>query len=90
MDNDATFDKLRSKHPAAPADRDGAADQSITTAMQVTADDVRKAIRTFPAGSSGGPDGLRPQHVLDMIMNGKCHPAVTPILFGGNLVALEK
>ena len=110
MDNDATFDKLLRKHPAAPADKGSGADPSTTTAMQVTADDVRKAIRSFPAGSSGGPDGLRPQHVLDMIMNkesgeqlltsitsfvntvlnGKCHTAVTPILFGGNLVALEK
>lgn len=24
-------------------------------------------IRTFPTGSSGGPDGLRPQHILEMV-----------------------
>ena len=110
IDNEVTFDKLVRKHPAAPRDRRVAADPALTTAMQVTDAEVNKAIRSFPAGSSGGPDGLRPQHILDMITNkesgtqllasitlfvntllsGRCHPAVTPILFGGNLVALEK
>ena len=28
---------------------------------------VRSAILSFPAGSSGGPDGLRPQHLKDML-----------------------
>ena len=27
---------------------------------------MRKHIRSFPAGSSGGADGLRPQHLLDL------------------------
>ena len=27
---------------------------------------------------------------VNTLLNGKCHPAVTPILFEGNLVALEK
>ena len=68
------------------------------------------AIRTFPPGSAGGPDGIRPQHIVDMVccrvngpalliaitafvnmlLDGKCSPAVTPILFGGTLMALEK
>ena len=26
-----------------------------------------RSLRSFPAGSSGGPDGLRPQHLLDMV-----------------------
>ena len=33
----------------------------------VTDDKVRDAIRSFPAGSSGGPDGFRPQHMLDLV-----------------------
>ena len=69
-----------------------------------------KDIRSFPAGSSGGPDGIRPQHLADLVscresgaellsaitaftnslLEGKCHSAVAPILFGGNLIALEK
>jgi len=29
--------------------------------------EVRKAVLSFPAGSSGGPDGLRPQHLRDLL-----------------------
>ena len=35
--------------------------------LQVSEADVLKAIRSFPSGSSGGPDGLRPQHVVDLV-----------------------
>ena len=78
--------------------------------FHATEAEVLKAIRSFPAGSCGGPDGIRPQHVLDLVncaesgsnvlaaitsfvntlLAGKCHPAVRPILFGGNLIALDK
>src|SRR6218665_207837 len=27
------------------------------------------AVRSFPAGSASGPDGLRPQHLLDLLNN---------------------
>jgi len=30
--------------------------------------EVRRAVLTFPAGSAGGPDFLRPQHIRDLIM----------------------
>ena len=30
---------------------------------------VADAVRSFPAGSAGGPDGLRPQHLLDLLNN---------------------
>ena len=72
--------------------------------------DILLALRSFPAGSSGGPDGLRPKHRLDLynckatgqslltaisslinlLLEGKCHPDVIPILFGDNLTALVK
>ena len=29
--------------------------------------EVRKAVPSFPVGSSGGPDGLRPRHLRDLI-----------------------
>ena len=78
--------------------------------MQVSDKEVSKAILTFPAGSSGGPDGLRPKNLIDlincktlgqdflfaitaftnMLLDGRWHPAVRPILFGGNLTALTK
>ena len=104
----ATLTKLEAKHPAAPLDRSSAPDPNQFQALQVTEEDVMRAIRSFPAGSSAGPDGVRPQHILDMVscreggqelaitafvnmlLDGKCPPNVIPILFGGNLIALEK
>ena len=106
-DNDITFAKLLERHPAAPADRSQPPDPHNTTAVQMTEAEVQKVKRSFPAGSSGGPDGVRPQHILDLIncrecgtalltsitgfvnslLQGKCHPEVVPILFGGNLIA---
>ena len=29
---------------------------------------VQAAIKTFPGGSAGGPDGLRPQHLKDLLI----------------------
>ena len=42
-------------------------DATLTDPLQVSIREVEEAIRSFPAGSSGGPDGLRPQHLLDLI-----------------------
>ena len=36
--------------------------------LQVSSDDVRRALRSFPAGSSGGPDGLTPYYLREMLM----------------------
>jgi hypothetical protein len=109
-DTDATYAKLQERHPKPPSDRGPAPDPTNVTAFQVTEREVMMAIRTFPAGSAGGPDGIRPQHVLDLVtcretgpalltsitafvnslLDGKCSPAAAPILFGGQLMALEK
>ena len=66
-EDEATLDALRQRHPPAPGDRAAPPDPTLYSAMQVTESDVTKAIRSFPVGSSGGPDGLRPQHLIDMI-----------------------
>src|SRR5206468_2565242 len=62
-DNSDTVSKLRDIHPS-PAVSDFT--HSITplpcTTFQASEADVIKAIRSFPSGSSGGPDGIRPQH----------------------------
>lgn len=109
-DNEATYTKLLERHPVPPPGRGPAPDPHNINAIQVTEEVVLKAIQTFPAGSSGGPDGIRPQHILDLVncresgpalvksitafvnclLDGKCNPAVMPILFGGQLIALEK
>ena len=63
----ATLDALQRRHPNAPDDRCNLPNPSTFSAMQMTENDIIKAIRSFPAGSTAGPDGLRPQHLLDLI-----------------------
>ena len=87
-----------------------AADDNQHKPLQVTEADIHQAIRSFPAGSSGGPDGLCPQHILELatckeigtdllssittftnlLLEGKCHDEVAPIIFGGSLISLTK
>jgi hypothetical protein len=45
------------------------ADSIHRTAVQFSETDVATAISSFPAGSSGGPDGIRPQHLRDLILD---------------------
>ena len=61
-----TLQKLQSKHPPAPADREPC-ENKLPTSIDVTEGDVGQAIRSFPSGSSGGPYGFRPQHLSDMV-----------------------
>jgi hypothetical protein len=63
----ATLEALRKRHSDAPADRHNLPNPSTYPAMQTTERDVIKAIRSSPVGSSTGPDGLRLQHLLDLI-----------------------
>ena len=35
--------------------------------LQLTENDVLSAVRSFPIGSSGGPDGICPQHIIDLL-----------------------
>lgn len=73
---DATADALRLLHPvrAAPSnsslslpDSDVTRiDSSTSSVLSLSAGDIIEAIKSFPAGSAGGLDGLRPQHLKDM------------------------
>ena len=77
-----TYNKLQEKHPLAPTDRRPLLCSSPPQQpLQVTEAEVAKAIKSFPPGSSGGPDGLRPQHLLDLI---KCAES------GGGLCLLSR
>ena len=109
-DSEDTYSKLQEKHPLAPSNRSLAPEPRDYPSLQASETEVLRAIRSFPAGSSGGPDGIRPQHIIDLVncreagtgllravtgfmnslLDGHCHPAVQPILFGGNVIALEK
>ena len=66
--NSSTLSALQEKHPL--PHRDSAllptSAGSNVSPIQVSAEEVAKAICSFPCGSSGGPDGLRPQHLKDM------------------------
>lgn len=33
----------------------------------MTEAEIVKAVKSFPAGSAGGPDGIRPQHIADLV-----------------------
>ena len=109
-DSDDIYQKLIDRHPQIPSARIPFNDPRYTNALQVSEKDILLALRSFPAGSSGDPDGLRSKHLLDLcnckatgqsllsaisslinlLLEGKCHPDVIPILFGGNLTALVK
>ena len=62
----STRQSLLTKHPPAPTDRRPPPPLSVP-AMSVSSDDVSNAIRSFAPGSSGAVDGLRPQHMTDML-----------------------
>ena len=68
LDNSDTFAKLVEKHPASACGGSfPLMNQGTAIPFQASEADVLKAIRSFPAGSSGGPDGVRPQHVADLV-----------------------
>ncbi|ESO01966.1 hypothetical protein HELRODRAFT_161176 [Helobdella robusta] len=61
----ATFDKLCSIHPKIPVNR--RVFPALTpTAGCVSPAEVLRAVKSFKNGSSGGLDGLRPQHLKDV------------------------
>ncbi len=73
--NDATLNALRDKHPTRSITAASAwfstsvsvTDVNASVPLSVTNEDVVAAIRSFPNGSAGGIDGLRPQHLKEMI-----------------------
>ena len=61
---------LQSKHPGPAANRRTPVDPNNNSRfepLQVCSEDVIKALRTFPLESSGGPDGITPQHIADLL-----------------------
>ena len=63
-----TLEALRTKHPSEPPDRRPFKLPEAGQAgldFDITA--VRRAVASFPHGSAGGPDGLSPQHLKDML-----------------------
>ena len=65
--NKSTLTQLQLRHPSAPHDRRDIPPPATFIPLQVSENDVIHAICSFPAGSAGGPDGIRPQHILDLV-----------------------
>jgi hypothetical protein len=64
-----TISALQQKHPHAHPDSTILSQLSIgeDATLQCSEKEVARAIQSFPNGSAGGPDGLRPQHLKDLI-----------------------
>src|SRR6218665_1584282 len=86
-----TFEELRSKHPSPPSDRTPMPNPSSSAkAFQTAEAMVFDQIRHFPPGSSGGPDGLKPQHILEMITTKDSGPELLSAITGLINILLQK
>ena len=71
-DNQDNFQALLDKHPQALRNRKLFQDSKLSsmfTPFQASFSDVSKALRSFLLGSSGGYDGVTPQHLKDLMNN---------------------
>jgi hypothetical protein len=70
-DNDETFTALLNKHPPIAVDRTNM-ENTATVAhsnYEIPHEVILGCLKGFPPDSSGGIDGLRPQHLKDMYLN---------------------
>ena len=65
--NQCTVDALISKHPRAIHHPQYTTSNAAVEPLQRQEADTAAAIKSFPAGSAAGLDGLRPQHLKDMV-----------------------
>ena len=66
--SDKTLAALHQKHPPPhPDTRLPPPPEDSSLVLLIMEEAVATAIRSFPNGSAGGPDGLSPQHLKDMI-----------------------
>ena len=80
--SDETYNALCAKHPASHPDSQIPPGPSVSVSdeSEVTCAEVFHAIRSFPCGSAGGPDKLRPQHLKDLIQHVGLEEAECPLL----------
>ena len=65
--NDSTLDLMKQKHPPSHPQSVFPPQENTTQPLEVSSSDILASIQPFPAGSARGPDGLRPQHLKDLI-----------------------
>ena len=66
---DGTISSLRERHPGPHPEShipSPPQPEEFVPLPAITEEEVFSAIRSFPRGSAGGPDGIRPQHLLDL------------------------
>ena len=61
-----TVDELRKLHPSRETPV-SPVPQSLETPLEFEVSEVKRACRSFPPGSTGGPSGLRPCHLSEML-----------------------
>ena len=66
--SDGTFSAFQDKHPPVPSDFLHLLHLLRHLSPYVSEVEVARAIRSFPLGSLVGPNGLRPQHLKDMLL----------------------
>lgn len=65
--NRSTIKALESKHPPPHSDTSiPSIPAEVGSTLEVSQLDVLEALLSFPKGSAGGPECLRPQHLVDM------------------------
>ena len=79
--NDATYTKLQERHPAAAKDRcPSSAPSPSDICLQASEQEVKQVVKSFPPGSTGRPDGLRPQHIADLVSYRDNGPSLLTII----------
>ena len=68
-DNDTTINAFMDKYPDGAQDRRSSPPPRDFDLLLVSEDCINSEIKSFHAGSAGGLDGVRPQHILDMTSN---------------------
>ncbi len=61
-----TLQVLAQKHPPCPPDRRRILPVQSIPPLRASESDISEALKHFPPGSAGGPDGLKPQHLREM------------------------
>ena len=77
--DDDTYSALQSKHLTPPLNTCIPPPPTNPVSIHVSASEVMAAIQSFPNGSAGGPDKLRPQHLKDLVQ-GEEVPEESPFL----------